>query len=438
MATPTTLTRPAKKAYGTTSYVGEYNAAQPNDALIFASDVDGDLNPLYQGHNDIVTSGVIPAGAAGGDLTGSNYPAPVIAAGTVTRAKIAADAYLPPTPVTGNVGQVLGVISGPALAYIAPPGGPPTGNATGDLQGTYPAPQVTAPAKSKWAVTGGVLTPTTVANNQINLGGATLLASIAESATGVFQLLTNNGWAPQDVTKVSYSLVMDPVADNVTIGRRAANAAAGTVTALLTTDSGGNLTANGSIGFNQTNANGKSILASYASTGARWSVNDRWAPPVPANASWEIVMDTAADFNLMHRAANAAAGSNDQNLLFNASGNLVITGTIGQKATGTTWSNPSDIRLKHAIGAYDRGLADILKLAPITYRLNADPDRECYGFDAEQVRAVFPECVGTTRMKLTADAAEETEVLTFDFHPVLVAMVTALKELATMVRGGST
>src|SRR5215475_1824264 len=119
-------------------------------------------------------------------------------------------------------------------------------------------------------------------------------------------------------------------------------------------------------------------------------------------------------------------------LRLDGAGNLIISGATGTKASGTTWANPSDIRLKQDIGAYSRGLGDILKLEPITYRLKADPDRECQGFDAAAVQEVFPECVGTTKMKLDPDGEEE-EVLTFDMHPVLVALVNAVKELSAKI-----
>jgi len=61
-----------------------------------------------------------PTGAAGGDLAGSTYPNPVIAAGAVTDAKITSVAY---AKVTGH-----------------PTSYPPSGSATGSLAGSYPAP----------------------------------------------------------------------------------------------------------------------------------------------------------------------------------------------------------------------------------------------------------------------------------------------------------
>ena len=114
-------------------------------------------------------------------------------------------------------------------------------------------------------------------------------------------------------------------------------------------------------------------------------------------------------------------------------GDLQIMGNVATKNTGTVWINPSDTRLKQDIEPYAHGLADILKLDPVHYTLKACGTRTC-GFEAEKVREVFPECVTTTKAKLDPADEEEVQVLAFDMHPVLVAMVNAIKELASKVK----
>jgi len=52
----------------------------------------------------------------------------------------------------------------------------------------------------------------------------------------------NAPWSPQDATKPSWALVENMPTDSFTVYRRAANAAAGAVTALLTLDSAGKTT----------------------------------------------------------------------------------------------------------------------------------------------------------------------------------------------------
>lgn len=76
-----------------------------------------------------------PSGAAGGDLAGSTYPNPVIAAGAVTDAKITSVAY---AKVTG-----------------APSSLPPSGAASGSLAGSYPAPSIAASAVRGTPSSGG-------------------------------------------------------------------------------------------------------------------------------------------------------------------------------------------------------------------------------------------------------------------------------------------
>ena len=114
---------------------------------------------------------------------------------------------------------------------------------------------------------------------------------------------------------------------------------------------------------------------------------------------------------------------------------MTISGATATKASGTAWANPSDIRLKQDIAPYTAGLAKIVQIEPISYHLKVQPDGPlCYGFDAAKVRDVFPECISETRMKLDPTDEDETDgVLTFDMHPILVALVNAIKELTARV-----
>jgi hypothetical protein len=199
-------------------------------------------------------------------------------------------------------------------------------------------------------------------------------------------------------------------------------------TSLLTLDNAGNLT----------------ILAYYkatrmavltTATATDYYSNDGGAAPGWDSAKYGMLYRQGYDqgIHLWYTTA-APAGAYVEKMRVAQNGDIMIAGANATKASGTTWINPSDSRLKDDIAPYAAGLAEVCHLVPITYRLKAHPDGPlCYGFDASAVREVLPECVATARMKLTPDDEEETDVLTFDMHPILVAMVTAIKELAARV-----
>ncbi|WP_165764478.1 tail fiber domain-containing protein [Flavobacterium aurantiibacter] len=100
----------------------------------------------------------------------------------------------------------------------------------------------------------------------------------------------------------------------------------------------------------------------------------------------------------------------------------------GRKPGTSTWTVTSDQRLKNVTGTYSKGLSDIVKLNPVTYRYKNNGKRtfdpevlqtEYAGFLAQEVQTIFPETVGTDR----------DGFLNFNIHSILIASVNALKEL---------
>jgi len=155
-----------------------------------------------------------------------------------------------------------------------------------------------------------------------------------------------------------------------------------------------------------------------------------------AKTSWGVLFDPIGDtFSVAHQ----PAGSTTRTTFLTVTnvGDLVIAGNNATKATGTAWINPSDPRLKKATAPYPRGLADVLQLAPITYRYNGRGGTvdglAGIGLDAEAVEAVFPECVGTVPLHLEPDDPVPVDVRTLDVSPILFALITAVKELAARV-----
>ncbi|MBN2307269.1 tail fiber domain-containing protein [Candidatus Peregrinibacteria bacterium] len=115
-------------------------------------------------------------------------------------------------------------------------------------------------------------------------------------------------------------------------------------------------------------------------------------------------------------------------------GQMVLVGTNGiwlasasyaGKIGGGTWTNSSDARLKDVHGAYEKGLADILGLKPVTFNYKKDnpkglPSNDEYiGFIAQDVEPIFPEAIST----------DDDGYLQFDMHSINVAAINAIKQL---------
>jgi len=310
----------------------------------------------------------------------------------------------------------------------------------GDLTGTLPAPTVTAAAKSKWSDTGTALTPVTASRN-VTLGGGTLFETprgTLSSWSDAVDLSANANISPQfDAAKPSWLFRQHYTGDYAQIQR----APAGSPTSwasLFTFENTGSFSMAGNLRVYATNAGATGFLQfERAGASGYFFSNQAYNPVDLTLASWHIQMDCASNgwFNIYRRAANAAGGTMTQTAYVKDNGDFGVIGANAYKASGTTWANPSDPRLKDDVAPYAAGLAEVCQLAPISYRLKAQRDGPlCYGFDASAVRDVFPECVSTTRMKLDpADEEETDDVLVFDMHPILVALVNAVRELAAKV-----
>jgi hypothetical protein len=312
----------------------------------------------------------------------------------------------------------------------------------------------------QWKVSGAALTPVD-ATKDVTIGARTIKSRFISFPTADVTFLTNNrywdgaAYQRDDPSKPAWTLGLDNANDAWNVTR---TSPAGTATtffnqsgtgalvfnnasgvSLLSIDNTGQLTVPGTQHFFGTAAGAKLIIGPTIKTHVQgdttigsFGINHYLGPQDTTKASWSINLDLGIDqIQMLHRNANTG-GTQTALFAFDNGGNLYITGPNGSKSTGTTWINPSDPRLKTDIGPYSRGLAEITQLAPISYHLKSDPDGPlCYGFDASAVRDIFPECIASRRMKLDPSDEEETDdVLVFDMHPVLIAMVNAIKELA--------
>jgi hypothetical protein len=133
---------------------------------------------------------------------------------------------------------------------------------------------------------------------------------------------------------------------------------------------------------------------------------------------------------------NGTTNMGAQSFSFDQDGGFRLSSSVGQKATGTTWVNPSDRRLKDEIADYATGLAAILQLRPRTFVFNGKGGSQAgmrgYGFVADEIAPVMPETVGVRVSKLTPEGAD-TDIATLDQSNLILALVNAVKELSARV-----
>jgi hypothetical protein len=108
------------------------------------------------------------------------------------------------------------------------------------------------------------------------------------------------------------------------------------------------------------------------------------------------------------------------------------------KLTSGAWGGISDIRLKKDISPYTRGLADVLKLNPVSYQYNGrggtpDDGKTYIGLVANDALPVMPEMVSSRKGRLDPGDQQDTDILTINVSSLIYALTNAVKELAARV-----
>jgi hypothetical protein len=141
--------------------------------------------------------------------------------------------------------------------------------------------------------------------------------------------------------------------------------------------------------------------------------------------------------------SNAASGTAGNPISFttrmsiNASGNLILVGSTAQKASGTTWSNPSDTRLKDNKQNYAKGLNELLQINVKTWEWNGKAGTTegttGIGVIADEIEVLLPNTVDTYKAKLNINDTEETDVKRFDATEITWLLLNSIKEQQAII-----
>jgi hypothetical protein len=278
-------------------------------------------------------------------------------------------------------------------------------------------------------------------------------AEIAQAATGnavknrwistggaeyQWRINANAAAATDDPSKAAWSVRQSCINDNFAVFRAPAAATAAFV-ALLTLDATGAIRlpmmpGTGSVivgsGSGTTRITSTGMLSANAFWSGTWQEDDTSKP------GWLAQINPASDNITFQR---MAAGNGALTTLFtlDAGWGLTLAGSGATKATGTTWNNPSDRRIKKHIVDYGAGLAAILALRPVQFEYNGcagtTDGAVGFGYIADEVAPVLPEAVTTRRTKLHPDDADDVDLQILDTSNVTLALVNAVKTLEARV-----
>jgi adhesin HecA-like repeat protein len=145
----------------------------------------------------------------------------------------------------------------------------------------------------------------------------------------------------------------------------------------------------------------------------------------------------------IHIWQNAPSGTAGNALTFTQamsldnSGGLILTGSTAQKATGTTWSNPSDQRIKDNIRNYNKGVFELMQVRVCEWEYNGKggtvQGTKGLGVIADEIMGVLPDTVSTYDAKLNTNDEETTAIKKFDATEITWLLVKAIQEQQAII-----
>ena len=126
-----------------------------------------------------------------------------------------------------------------------------------------------------------------------------------------------------------------------------------------------------------------------------------------------------------------------QTMYLDINGNLTISGATATKASGLTWANPSDTRIKDNQVLYTKGLTELNQIAVKTWIFNglggSIKGEKGLGVIADEIINVLPDTVDTYSAKLNSDDTENTDIKRFNANEIIWLLVTSTQELSAQV-----
>jgi hypothetical protein len=156
-------------------------------------------------------------------------------------------------------------------------------------------------------------------------------------------------------------------------------------------------------------------------------------------------------------AAVSAGSPSASGLAYWGTGGLNITGSLqigsqndtnARTGNGSAWkpggnmwsSNSSDLRTKKDIRDFRQGLAEVLRVRPVTYKYNGlggtqDDGMEYVGVIAQELEKVAPTMVLTRKALLHNSDANPTDIKTVDPSAFTYMLINAIQEQQRLIEG---
>ncbi len=132
-------------------------------------------------------------------------------------------------------------------------------------------------------------------------------------------------------------------------------------------------------------------------------------------------------------AISALSGDATTGLAYWGTGNIIITGPTASKAGGGMWSANSDRRVKKDVKDFNQGLAELLKVQPVSFHYNGlggttDDGRQYVGVIAQDLEKVLPAMVSSRTAKLHPTDTADTEIKQVNPSNFTYLLINAVKE----------